>query len=593
MSGESLKPDQTNNTCSSRTTCCFGPLVISAIIAGVFTLIVICLMTVNYRTYRSSYLLESDRLIQLKKQVDEDPENEALKISFQDLDLHIRQDYLSRRLQRQRGAYLLLGGIIAFLITMKIALESKKKPPQPKSLQNAPDSQNRNNAASLAVVLIATLLIGGGICLTLNSEIIIDRVAIPSSSTSVPEGIETAAILPDYPSPQQLRENWHRFRGPGGLGISQHPNVPTSWNGLTGQGVLWKSPIPLAGHSSPIVWDDHIFLTAANEDKRALYCFDKNTGSLMWQRAVDPTPANMAEPPEVMEDTGYAASTPVTDGRAVYAIYANGDLASFDFEGNQVWAKNLGLPENLYGYAVSLVMYRNNLLIQYDQGMAEDGVSELIAIDGITGRIAWRKRRPVANSWTTPIIIDSDPPQLITCADPWVIAYQPDTGEEIWRVNCLYGDTAPSPVYARGTVFIVNPNDQLFAIRCDGRGDVTESHIIWTADEGIPDICSPLTDGETTFLLTTYGVLTCYNNVDGTMLWQQELEMNFLASPSLAASHVYLIGDTGVTLIIKPGDTYQEISRLELGEPVSASPAFAEGRIYFRGKNNLYCIGAQ
>ena len=549
-------------------------------------------MIANYRSYGSTYLLESDRLIQLKQMLDQDPGNETFKTDLRDLDLRIRQDYLSRRQQRQRGAYLLLGGIIVFLITIKKAMDLKKTPPLPTPSASTPDAPGRNRRASLAVVLIAILLIGGGIYLKLNSPIIIDRISIPSETASVPEEALPAIVLPDYPSPQQINENWHRFRGPSGSGVSQHTNLPTSWNGPTGQGVLWKSRIPLVGHSSPIIWNDRIFLTGATEKKRELYCFDKNTGRLLWQRAVAVAPANRAKIPDVMQDTGYAAPTPVTDGRGVFAIYANGDLAAFDFDGNQLWAKNLGLPKNIYGYAASLVMYRNTLLIQYDQGAADDNISALIAIDSATGKTAWRKKRPVANSWTTGIIVDSGSPQLITCADPWVIAYRPDTGDEIWRADCLYGDTAPSPVYAQGTVFVVLPSSKLLAIRCDGRGDVTKSHLLWKASEGIPDICSPLTDGERTFLLSTYGVLTCYNNLTGAMLWQEDLKMNFLASPSLAAGHMYLISDTGVTVIIKPADAYQEIARLELGEPVSASPAFARGRIYIRGNNNLYCIGA-
>ena len=563
----------------------------TAVIAAVFSFIVIYLMAANYRTYQSTYLLESDRLLQLRELFDQDPDNETLKNSFRDLDLQIRQDYLSHRQQRQRGAYLLLAGIVVSLLTLKKALDLKKTNPLPSSSPAAPDSSSRRLPASIAVVLLAGLLIAGGISLQLNSDVIIDRISIPTEADLSPDGTETTALAPDSPSPPQAKDNWPRFRGPGGLGLSPHADVPTSWDGPTGQAVLWKTPISLPGHSSPIIWNDRIFLTAANKDKRELYCFDTSTGRVLWQKDVEATPGHKPRIPDVMQDTGYAAPTPATDGRAVYAIYANGDLAAFDFDGNQLWAKTLGLPQNIYGHATSLLMYRNTLLIQYDQAMVEDNVSALLVLDGPTGATAWRKRRPVANSWPTPIIIDTDPPQLITCADPWVIAYQPDTGAEIWRVNCLYGDTAPSPVYAQGTVFVVNPNDKLFAIRTDGRGDVTKTHILWTANDGIPDICSPLTDGRRTYLLTTNGVLTCYDNAEGTMLWQKELEINFLASPSLAAGHLYLTSDKGLTLIVKPGDEYQEIARHELGEPVSASLAFTPGRIYFRGKNNLYCIG--
>ena len=152
----------------------------------------------------------------------------------------------------------------------------------------------------------------------------------------------------DYPSREAIGRNWPRFRGPGGLGISAYTNVPSSWNGITGEGVLWKTPVPLAGQNSPIVWENRVFLTGASEDEREVYCFDADSGELLWQRAVADVPGSPSEPPEVDDVTGFAAPTAVTDGKRVYAIFANGDLACFDFDGKRLWAMSLGNPDNLY-----------------------------------------------------------------------------------------------------------------------------------------------------------------------------------------------------------------------------------------------------
>jgi outer membrane protein assembly factor BamB len=265
----------------------------------------------------------------------------------------------------------------------------------------------------------------------------------------------------------------------------------------------------------------------------------------------------------------------------------------------------LGIPDSSYGYASSLAMYRNLILIQYDQGGPDDGISRLIALDGFSGQTVWETKRPVPNSWSSPIVTKvGDQFQLITCGDPWVIAYDPAKGTELWRAKCLYGDIAPSPTYANGLVFAIEPYSKLVAIRPDGRGDVTETHIAWSTEEGGPDICSPVSNGELIFLLATEGFLTCYKVADGKRLWEQDLRENFFASPSLVPApasgeasrgsggdKLYLLTEDGVMFIVQAGPEYKELARCELGEECRASPAFADGRIYIRGLENLYCIG--
>jgi outer membrane protein assembly factor BamB len=273
----------------------------------------------------------------------------------------------------------------------------------------------------------------------------------------------------------------------------------------------------------------------------------------------------------------------------------------------------LGIPDSSYGYASSLAMYRNLILIQYDQGGPEDGMSKLIALDGFSGQTVWETKRPVPNSWSSPIVTEIDNQvQLLTCGDPWVIAYEPAKGTELWRAKCLTGDIAPSPIYANGLVFAIEPYSKLVAVRPDGRGDVTETHIAWSLDESGPDICSPVSNGELIFLLATEGFLTCYKVADGKRLWEQDLRENFFASPSLVLApapapvlrqedvgasrgsggdKLYLLTEEGVMFIVQAGDEYKELTRCELGEDCHASPAFADGRIYIRGLENLYCIG--
>jgi outer membrane protein assembly factor BamB len=237
-------------------------------------------------------------------------------------------------------------------------------------------------------------------------------------------------------------------------------------------------------------------------------------------------------------------------------------------------------------------MYKNLLIVLYDQGSADDNLSKIIAFDSTSGSVVWETKRPVPNSWATPIIINTGKrDEIITDGSPWVIAYDPATGSEFWRVKCLSGDVAPSPVYGNGLVFAVNAYAKLAAIRPDGQGDVTQTNVAWTGDSGLPDICSPLTNGDLLFLLQTYGLMTCYDAKTGQIVWENDFAETFRASPSLVGDKVYLLTVDGLMIIINAGREIKEIGRYELGEKTNCSPAFLDGRIYIRGKENLYCIG--
>jgi outer membrane protein assembly factor BamB len=572
----------------------------TAVVCAVFSLIVLSLFVINYvrgRIIDAKWEIQSENL---KIELRQNPDDQELLLRIRQLDLQFRQHRIRRLAFSRKGSYLLFGSVVIFLIALKFADTYKKKMLAPQVLGNRGDEQlHQATLARWAVTAGLAVLGSGALILAMSTEI---------------DFVETGAVITSYPSIEQINENWPSFRGPGGLGISAYTNIPADWNGKTSDGILWKTRIPLPGNSSPVIWGDRVFLSGGDPNKLQVFCFDAVSGRLLWTGDVTRAPLKSDEEPfEVMESTGFAAPTVVTDGRRVYAIFATGDIGCFDFNGKRIWIRTLGIPDSSYGYASSLAMYRNLILIQYDQGGPEDGMSKMIALDGFTGQTVWETKRPVPNSWSSPIVTEiGDEVQLLTCGDPWVIAYNPAKGTELWRAKCLTGDIAPSLIYANGLVFAIEPYSKLVAIRPDGRGDVTETHIAWSLEEGAPDICSPVSNGELIFLLTTEGFLTCYKVADGKRLWEQDLRENFWASPSLVLApapapvvrqedagasrssggdKLYLLTEEGVMLIVQAGPEYKELTRCELGEECRASPAFTDGRIYIRGLENLYCIG--
>jgi outer membrane protein assembly factor BamB len=602
---------------------------IIAIFAAVFSIIASALMVSNFIQLKSSDPLNSPKLAELKAQLFRQPADVSLKEQIRTLDLQLRKSYFHHRAFSKFGGYLLIVSIAIFLIGIKLVEFYRSKPPMPITPNNQDTGESKNIKKTRRVVAIIGLMFTSAVVAMVvdsdrgfsqeflnNAEQIVteanlkaqeskqNEIQQASSENTGQQLTGQATTIPSaqvasptsqnavYPTLEEIKKNWSRFRGPEGLGISYYSNIPSSWNGKTGENIIWKTPIPLPGENSPVIWGKRIFLTGANDKKREVYCFDADTGKLLWQKPVENIPGSSPQPPKVSEDTGYAAPTATTDGQRVYAIFANGDLVSFDFTGNLIWAKNLGNPKSMYGYASSLLTYKNLLIVLYDQGSADENLSKIIAFDSISGSVIWETKRPVPNSWATPIIINTGKrEELITSANPYVIAYDPVTGLEFWRAKCLSGDIAPSPVYANGFVYAANAYAKLVAIRPDGQGDVTQTNIAWSADSGLPDICSPLTNGDLLFLLQTYGLMTCYDAKTGQVVWDNDFAETFRASPSLVGDKVYLLTADGLMIIIKVDRKLEEIARYDIGEKTNCSSAFLDGRIYIRGKENLYCIG--
>jgi outer membrane protein assembly factor BamB len=559
-------------------------------VAGVFSLLVGVAMVVGHLGSRAEDPLKSPGLRESKEKLRLSPADEQLKTRIRALDLQLRQQYFSQLSRVGSGTYLLLGGVAVFVVAATQSMRCRKPLPSPGPKPDGAEQAVRRAVTARWSVAASGLVIG--LFLVVMSFGL--TTALPKSTAEVEKLLGTggAEAVADAASAEELRANWPCFRGADGGGVSITTNAPTSWDPKAGTGIAWKVPTPVRGFSSPIVWGGRVFVSGGDAKLREVVCLDGKTGQTLWRQAVTNVPGS---PPavEVPESTGYAASTMATDGRRVYAIFANGDCAAFTLEGKPVWSKSFGALKNPYGYANSLATWRDKLIVQLDQGEPDEGKSKLYALDGRTGRTVWERPRKVGSSWASPIVYEaSGKAQIVVLAVPWVISYAATDGTELWRVEGINGEITPSPAFAGGLVFAASPSEKLLAIRPDGQGDVSKTHVAWTNEDNIPDVTSPASNGELVFALTTGGMLTCYDAKDGKKVWEHDFDMEFHASPSLAGNRLYLLSQKGTAVVAEAGRQYKELFRTEMGDGFHASPAFAGDRIYLRGMTNIWCVGS-
>ncbi|MCP4853112.1 MAG: PQQ-binding-like beta-propeller repeat protein [Fuerstiella sp.] len=586
----------------------YRSILCSAVVAGVFSVIVCALLLVDGANRLNKVPQKDPEFVALRERFVEQPNDDELRLEIQSLDLALRKEYFREQRFTEIGSYLLLGGIAVALILGKWAATMRRTLPTPKPKDPGPDSDetlSRTGLWAVAVVILALV----GTTWAMNASY---RSSLPVSLeelAAIHEGpgkegengedrpdSARGVELPDLPTAEEIQANWTSFRGPNGSGISTHQDIPTEWDGATDQGILWKTPVPNPGVSSPVVWKDRVFLSGATQDVREVYCFETATGSILWTKEIEIDPLTDTAAIKTSSDTGYAAPTMATDGRLVFAMFADGLVAGLDFSGNEVWKRSLGVPQkNNYGHSSSLATYLGSLIIQFDHGANDDELSKVMALDGLTGKTIWETVREMPASWSSPIVIQhGDQAQVITCGDPWVIAYSTEDGKELWRANCLdRAEVGPTPVYFDETVYAGNDMAVFAAIRADGQGDVTDSHVQWTVDNGVPDTCSPLVTSEFVLMMASYGTLSCFDRKEGgDPLWEEDFGADFISSPSLVGKYVYLFSREGTAWVVEPTrEECEQIAEAELGEECVTSPAFQDGRIYIRGAEHLFCIG--
>lgn len=394
-------------------------------------------------------------------------------------------------------------------------------------------------------------------------------------------------------------ENWTRFRGDNGQGISSESNLPVEWSKT--ENIRWKTAIPGEGWSSPIVFEDRVFVTTATEGGEACHvlCIDREQGKILWNVEV-----HRQQPGAKRAQNSYATPTPVTDGERVYAVFSDGAVVAVDFSGSLVWKNTEVDFHSLHGLGASPLLVGDVVVMPFDGSSPEEATlgwkqpwdqAVVMAYDKLTGEVRWKGKRGQSRVGHVTPILAEEGEQIISAGGDRVQGFDASTGRQVWSIYSQGEGVTPSPVIGNRVIFTSSGFEEptIRAIRLGGEGDVTDTHIVWEQKRGVPALPSPLLVSPYLYTISRENILHCIEEATGEIVWLKRLEGNHSASPVFADGRIYVLSEEGVTLVLQPGDEYKEIASNDLGEKCLASMAVSDGQFFIRGIENLYCIGTR
>ncbi len=391
---------------------------------------------------------------------------------------------------------------------------------------------------------------------------------------------------------------WPQFHGPTGDCVAQATDLPLDWS--ESENIVWKTVIHDFGWASPVIWQDQVWMTTANEDGTKMYavCVDARTGEIVHDLLL----FDDQQPTDDLKTNSFASPTPVVEPHRVYVHFGTYGTACLDTDtGEMLWKRRDLHCDHLRGPGSSPYLEEDRLFLIFDGADRQF----VVALDKKTGRTIWKKPRStdygdmdgdLRKAYDTPLMIDVDGRKQLVCTGAHeTIAYDPPTGEEIWKVGYKGFSNASRPVFHEGMVLVNSgfSRAKLLAVDPRGRGDVTESHVRWRLEKGVPLKPTPVVVGERLYLPGDDGILTCVDVESGKMIWQERLGGNFSASPLVAEGRIYLPDESGITTVIAPSSENERCEILaenELENGCMASPAAVGNAVFLRTKTHLYRI---
>ncbi len=577
-----------------------------AIVTAVFILALTAMLGVSYYQMQQVSPLETGVMETLKELNDANGDNESLQQQIRALDLLSRKAYFVKEGQLKMGIYLLLGMALVLVTCLNLYYKETKNLPE-KDFDPIDDWMTKSLARkylSWAAVFVALVGVGlvafqhidwkgmfakssneevlaelqdGEEPLEVNEENVVENADTLVADTVKSEEVTDSVTTDDMP---ELKITSKAFRGNNSSATSSARGIATSWNLSGKKNILWQSSIPKHGYNSPVITGRNVFITGADAQARELYCYDVWTGELKWTVKADGIAGSPSSMPKVNDDTGLAASTVATNGTEVCAIFATGDVICADMEGKRLWAKNIGLPDNHYGYASSLLMYGNTLIIQYQN----NSNAQILALNSKNGNTVWSKSAKDKIAWSSPIIATlGGKSALVVMGNPAIAAYNLGNGSELWRVECMSGEVGSSPASAGGVVFGASEYAKCIAI------DGVTGETLWEASDYLPECSSLAATKDLVFCATSYGMVCAYDAKTGEVKKEHDLTTPFYSSPVVVDGKVYLFSNSGKVYIFS-ASTFDLITSFETGEKTFATPAFTDGMMVVRTDKSLYCV---
>jgi outer membrane protein assembly factor BamB len=395
-------------------------------------------------------------------------------------------------------------------------------------------------------------------------------------------------------------ENWPQWRGPSLNGVSGETGLPIRWSKK--DNIAWRFALPAWSGSTPIVWGERIFLNVAEGATLSLWAVDRGKGVTLWKQHL--SGGNHQERKQNM-----SSPSPVTDGRGVWVMTGTGILKAFDFQGRELWTRDIQRDYGRFGlnwgYASSPLLHDDALFVQVLHGMRTDDPSYLLRIDKASGKTVWRVERPTRairespDAYTTPALLRyGNSIEVVITGGDAVTGHDPATGRELWRADGLnpYNDPShrivASPIVFGNMIYAPSRERPLLALKAGGRGDVTRSHLVFSFESG-PDVPTPVTDGRYLYVLRDNGVLFCLDATNGKRIYgpQRLRPATYSGSPVLADGKLYVTNEDGVTTVVKAGPTFEILAENDFGEYTLSSPAISGGQIFIRTESAVYAIG--
>ena len=397
-----------------------------------------------------------------------------------------------------------------------------------------------------------------------------------------------------------LGGNWPNWRGPNSNGVAEEKNLPVKWSST--ENVRWFLGTPDFSGSTPIIWEDRIFLSVAEGADLFLWCIDRNVGVMIWKRHL--SAGNLK-----VRKQNMSSPSPVTDGKNVWVLTGTGMLKAFDFSGKELWVRDIPKeygPFGLnWGYASSPLLHGGMLYLQVLHGMKTDDPSYLLSIETLSGKTRWRVERPTdalqesPDAYTTPALLrHGGAEEIVVSGGDYVTGHDPATGKEMWRAGGLNPGKSrsyrivASPIVIDGMIYAPSRVRPLIALRAGGKGDVSQSHLAWSTDQG-PDVPTPACDGKYIFIVNDGGILWCRDAKTGAEIWgsQRVRPGTYSASPIVADGKLYVTSEDGITTVLEAGPEFKVLAENDLSGYTLSTPAVSDGQIFIRTDKFLYCIG--